>query len=105
MNKREYPRVAFDSSISLRSGNTNFLGMLSNLSLNGMYIRTDKRIEIGNAVDLTFSDITNYGDAAIKINGNVVRNDDGGIALKLRKMDVDSFIKLRLLIHRKIARA
>jgi Tfp pilus assembly protein PilZ len=100
--EREYPRVCLLSEASIRSGDKNFSGMLANLSLNGMYVRTDERFVLGDDVEVTFLDPTALVKAEVKVNGSVVRNDEHGLALKLQRMDVDSFINLRLIIHRQV---
>jgi hypothetical protein len=103
MRQREYPRVDLLSEASIRSGDKNFLGMLANLSLNGMYVLTDKRFALGDDLEVTFCDPAALVKAAVKVNGSVVRKDEHGLALKLQQMDVDSFINLRLIIHRQVA--
>ncbi|HTP66820.1 MAG TPA: PilZ domain-containing protein, partial [Geobacteraceae bacterium] len=98
MDQREYPRISLQAEALLSNDKGDFRGMLANLSLGGIYIRTDSAIAVGEAAEVSFRhDIAN-GNAAIKACGSVVRNDGEGIAFRLRRMDVDSFIQLRTLL-------
>ncbi len=103
MDQREYPRVTLQSEASIRHGKRDFKGMLANLSLTGIYVRTQKQIPVGDVAEVTFYDTVSNGKTAVKVSASVVRTDDGGIAFKLRQMDVDSFIHLHLIVAQKAA--
>jgi len=101
MGQRKYPRVSLHSEASIRCGDINFCGMLANLSLNGIYIRTDTRIPLGDSAEVNFPDKVSTRNPTLKVNGKVVRIDKDGIALKFRQMDIDSFINLHLIVAEK----
>ncbi len=99
MGEREYPRVSLQAEASIRHGDRSFLGMLANLSLNGVYIATETPLPVGDGVEVTFSDAAS-GMATVKAGGHVVRTDKEGMAFRLRRMDVDSFINLHAIVAR-----
>ncbi len=103
MDQREYPRVTLQSEASIRHGKKDFKGMLANLSLTGIYVRTQTQIPVGDVAEVTFHDTSSNGKPAVKISCNVVRADEEGIAFRLRQMDVDSFIHLHLIVSRETA--
>ncbi len=100
MDQREYPRVTLQSEASIRHGKRDIKGILANLSLTGIYVRTQALIPVGEVVEVTFHDTSSNGKATVKTCCNVVRTDENGIAFKLRQMDVDSFINLHMIVAR-----
>ncbi len=100
MDQREYPRVTLQSEASIRHGKRDIKGILANLSLTGIYVRTQTQIPVGAVAEITFHDTASDGKATVKISCNVVRTDEEGIAFKLRQMDVDSFIHLHMIVSR-----
>lgn len=100
MGERAYPRISLHAEASIRCGERDYSGMLENLSLSGTYIRTDKRISVGDSADISFSDTESARNNRVRFNGSVVRADDNGIAFTLRRIDVDSFLRLHLIVGR-----
>ncbi len=105
MSQREYPRVDFEAEASIINGVKSFKGRLENISLCGVYIRTESRIPVGASAEVTFADTFSSRKGAVKANGKVVRTDGEGIAFRLQQMDVDSFINLHLMVSRRAASA
>jgi hypothetical protein len=103
MDQRDYPRVCLHAEASIRNGEKNFQGMLANLSLTGVYIRTDNMIPVGDNAEVIFCDSVSTRKAAVKANGKVVRTDEKGMAFRLLQMDVDSFINLHLIVAKQAA--
>lgn len=101
MGQRKFPRVSLHSQASIRCGEINICGMLANLSLSGIYIRTDTRLALGDFAEVNFSDKVSTRNPTLKVKGKVIRIDEHGIAFKLRQMDIDSFMNLHLIVAEK----
>lgn len=103
MAERAYPRIRLHAEASIRCGERDYPGILEDLSLIGTYIRTDKRISVGDSAEISFSDTAAARDYRVRFNGSVVRVDDDGIVFVLRRIDIDSFLKLHLIVARQSA--
>ena len=103
MGQRGNPRISLDAEVSIRCGDRSLLGLLANLSLSGVYIKTDTPIPLGDRAEVIFYDASSPRKSAVKVNGSVVRRDKRGIAFQFRQMDVDSFINMHLMLARQSA--
>ncbi len=105
LEKRRNIRVTFEVSVSIEIidgiNRYSISGMLSNISLKGLYIITEHKPSIGSTCIVSLH-LTNpsQGGPKIILNGTVVRCDDRGIGIYLSKADTDSLIHLiQLMSH------
>jgi hypothetical protein len=103
--QRRSPRIDLASGVTLVSPEGKTDGVLENVSLHGMLVRTDAFIPVGEVAEIYFLDIDAPGHRYVKASAVVVRSDKGWVALELRKMDLDSVILLREIHGQKIAEA
>jgi len=72
--------------------------VLRDISLGGVFIETTQRLPEGAPCALEI-DLTGHASLLrIQVEGDVVRCEDDGIAVKFTKIDLDSLIHLRHLI-------
>ncbi len=80
-------------------------GVLENLSLHGMLVRTDAAIPLGEVAEINFHEMDNHDRRYVKASAVVVRSGKGWVALELQRMDLDSILLLREIHGQKTAEA
>lgn len=104
-DQRRSQRVKLNGNIFIRSQKGVAYGMLENLSLHGIFARTDERMPVGENVRISFYNPDVHMPRDIKADAVVVRTDAVGIGLELCAMDLDSLILLRGIIGTRSAAA
>ena len=82
--KRKYTRISLQAKVRILAGDQSIEGELVNISLNGAFITTDKRIGVNSSVIFSISDTSaslNLSD----IKAKVVRVMGNGIGLQFEE--------------------
>ena len=92
MENRNFTRVDYCECVSIKHENQLFFGDIKNVSLQGMFIKTARKMQPDTPVEITvyFSQ-----KSSIYLNANVVRCENAGIGVQISGMDVNSFVNLR----------
>jgi hypothetical protein len=98
MEKRRFTRVDFVINALVKYDATAFRGEVENLSLHGIFIKTDQRMPLDTTADITICLAELEPEILINLSAKAVRIDDGGIGFKFDRIDVDSFTHLRSII-------
>jgi len=101
MPNRRFDRIQFESQAMVKTGGQSFEGSTENLSLNGLFIRTEKRLPVGNRAEIVFVLPSASRSSEISVKGSVVRYDDDGMAFQFGSLDQESFSLLKTVINRK----
>lgn len=98
LNKRNFTRVEYSVGASIRYDDNVIFGHVQDLSLCGMFIRTDGEVPFEKPVQVTV-----YNDAisSFKLYAQVVHRDTGGMGFQVSKIDVKSFNSLRNIVEQK----
>ena len=96
MEKRLSRRVGINDETSMFTKDGYFTAILSNISMGGVFLRTNKRIEIGEMTEITIPLPDNSKNSKIEVNGIAVRVMDNGVAFKFQNLDDDTY---RSLFH------
>jgi hypothetical protein len=98
-DKRKFTRVPFSTKVGLTIGDhTIFANEMRNVSLGGAFVLATESVPSGTSCQL---DIELTGPASllcIRVEGEVLRCDPEGIAIKFTRIDLDSLIHLSHLI-------
>lgn len=101
LEKRSKPRVYFKTDILLKLDKfeVRTFGSSRDLSLNGIYVKTDDDIPLGSdcMVEIRLSGITEKLSLAMK--GTVVRKEAAGIGITFSSMDLDSYTHLKNVVR------
>ncbi|MDD2900212.1 MAG: PilZ domain-containing protein [Desulfuromonadaceae bacterium] len=95
MNTRNFTRVNYTVGASLRYGNEVVICNTDNLSLRGMYLRTEHEIPLDTPVVVT---VYHTNQPSLKVNARVVRKEEKGVGLQINNLNVSSFVQLRNII-------
>jgi hypothetical protein len=96
MERRLFSMIPIDRETTIMTKDGNFRGVLENISMGGFFLRTNKRIEVGEnvAVDIPFTSSVN-----IVTNVTAIRIENDGIAFKFEKIDHYNFWTLHSFIN------
>ena len=95
MKNRHFTRVDYSVGASIKFGNLVAICNTVNVSLNGLYLKTDQKIAVGTPVNIT---VYLSSHASLKVRGCVVRKDADGICVQINSLDNNSFERLRAIV-------
>jgi hypothetical protein len=98
MGTRFFSRVYINNDIEALAQDGVFMGKLENISLGGLFIRTNKRISIGDEIEINLplrSEARMINLAATLI---AIRSDREGAAFTFRDLDHQNFWSLQSFI-------
>jgi hypothetical protein len=98
MEKRNFTRVEISECASVRHEGQVFFCDTLNVSLQGLYIKTDQELPLYAKVEIT---VYNSPDSSFRLNANVVRCEEMGMGIQIQEIDVHSFVQLRDLVTMK----
>lgn len=99
MEKRRFSRVPFRIQAEITAGGQKFTGAVENLSLKGMYVKTEHAVDVGAPISIKIVLTGTQSNLMIDLKGKVVRQTDEGIGVYFDDMDLDSFIHLKNIVH------
>ncbi|GLI38177.1 PilZ domain-containing protein [Geobacter hydrogenophilus] len=97
MEKRKFERVDLRTEAVVRHRDLTFRGEVENLSLKGLFVRTDQKIPLHEKVDVAMFFHGSSSELSFSLEANVVRATDDGIGLNFRKIDIDSLVRSDVL--------
>ena len=88
MERRKFARLALHSDASIRHGNTVIMGVVENLSMKGVLVKTTEKIPLKDPVEIT---IYTYStpDQLCDLQATVVRVTGTSIGLEFEKTILD----------------
>jgi hypothetical protein len=92
MENRNFIRVHLPECASIKHDNQVFFANVKNASLQGLFINTNQKLPLHTPLQIT---VYVSPHASIYLNADVVRCEDSGIGVKIKGMDVNSFVHLR----------
>ncbi len=98
MPDRKFSRIRFESPATVRMDDQCFEAQTANLSLNGLYIRTDRQLPVGKRAAISLNLPSASTGLPITVDGEVVRNDMNGMAFQFKSMGFDQFYYLKTII-------
>lgn len=98
--QRKFTRIPFSTKVGLTVGDQTIVAnQLRNVSLGGAFVVTCEALPPGTTCQLDIELIGPASLLVIRIEGEVLRCDPDGMALKFTRIDLDSLIHLRHLIR------
>ena len=95
MNNRNFSRVSYSVGASVKYGNSLIICNTDNLSLHGMYLKTDQEIPLNMPVSVT---VYHSSQSSLKFDAKVVRREESGVGVQISSLNVKSFVQLRDIV-------
>jgi len=101
MQQRKFPRLRFSSDASIKTGKGVFPGILENLSLSGLFVRTGGLMTVGDTSEITFPLPAVSHTDKVHIRAVAVRVEDQGVAFSFRNIDHATFSVLKSVLKKR----
>lgn len=98
MHTRKFSRVSFKVAASIQFTDRVFTGDVENLSMSGMFLVTEERLQLNDAVGITIILTGTDPEVSVSFDGKVSRIIDNGMAFTFEKIDLDSYTHLKNII-------
>jgi hypothetical protein len=98
MEKRSFTRISFQTKAIVRHKETTIIGIVENLSLAGIFLKTPEKLTINRVVKIELLFTGTSSQISILLDGKIRRHENLGMAIQFRNIDVDAFFHLRNLI-------
>jgi hypothetical protein len=98
MSTRQFSRVNFSVAATIKTAERQFHGNVENLSMRGMFLKTDERMPVGDMVVITIILTGTSPELSITFDGKVCRVADDGLGFTFEKIDLDSYTHLKNII-------
>jgi Tfp pilus assembly protein PilZ len=87
MERRNFNRLSINNEISIFTKDGYFTALMENISAGGLFLRTNKNIEIGEMIEISIPLPNSPDKKNIKVDIVAVRVMDNGIAFKFQVID------------------
>jgi hypothetical protein len=98
MSTRKFSRVNFKVDATIKTTERQFHGDVKDLSMNGMFMLTGERLQLGEPVDINIILTGTSPEINVKFSGEVCRINENGIGFNFKKMDLDSYTHLKNIV-------
>ncbi len=98
MEKRSFTRISFQTKAIVRYKNSTVIGVVENLSLNGIFLKTPEKLNINRVVKIELLFTGTSSHVSILLDGKIMRHENIGMAIQFKNLDVDAFFHLQNLI-------
>ena len=92
MENRNFIRVQFPECASVKFDGQMFFANIKDASLQGLYINTTQKLPVSTPLQIT---VYISPSSSIHLNAEVVRSEEAGMGVQIRRMDVNSSVNLR----------
>ena len=98
MEKRNFDRIPFQTKAIVRSKDATVIGIVDNLSLDGIFLKTPEKLHLNRIVKIEVLVTGTSSQLSILLDGKIMRHENVGMAIQFRNIDVDAFFHLKNLI-------
>lgn len=95
MNNRNFTRVGYSVGASVRYENELIMCNTDNISLRGLYLKTDHEIPLNAPLHVT---VYHSNQSSLKVDAKVVRKEANGVGVRINNLNVNSFVQLRSIV-------
>ena len=98
MEKRNFDRIPFQTKAIVRSKDTTVIGIVENLSLDGIFLKTPEKLNLNRIVKIELLSTGTSSQLSILLDGKIMRHENIGMAIQFKNVDMDAFLHLKNLI-------
>jgi hypothetical protein len=95
MNTRNFTRVNYTAGAAIKFGSEVVLCKTGNLSIQGMYLKTENDLPLNEPVHVT---VYKSNESSFKVDAKIIRKEEGGVGLQINGVSARSFAQLRDII-------
>ena len=104
MFRRSFPRVRLNIDVTIVTHHGNFPGILKNISLSGLFVRTGIPTKVGDTTRISLPLPKVSRQAGIEFKGVAVRVEADGVAYRISNIDHTNFSHLKAVLANKNVR-
>ena len=98
MEKRNFDRIPFQTKAIVRSKDATVIGIVENLSLDGIFLKTPEKLNLNRSVKIEVLITGTSSQLSILLDGKIMRHENVGMAIQFKNVDMDAFFHLKNLI-------
>ena len=98
MGTRKFSRVTFKVDATIKTTDRQFHGDVKDLSMSGMFMLTNERLQLADPVDITIILTGTSPEIEVNFCGDVSRVDENGVGFSFKKMDLESYTHLKNIV-------
>ncbi|MEJ2431098.1 MAG: PilZ domain-containing protein [Deltaproteobacteria bacterium] len=98
MEKRNFDRIPFQTKAIVRSKDATVIGIVENLSLDGIFLKTPEKLNLNRIVKIEVLITGTSSQLSILLDGKIMRHENVGMAIQFKNVDMDAFFHLKNLI-------
>ena len=98
MEKRNFNRIPFQTKAIVRSKDATVIGIVENLSLDGIFLKTPEKLNLNRIVKIEVLITGTSSQLSILVDGKIMRHENVGMAIQFKNVDMDAFFHLKNLI-------
>jgi hypothetical protein len=98
MEKRTFARIPFKTKAIVRQKDFTIIGIVENLSLAGIFLKTPERLGLNRLVKIELLFTGTSSQISIILDGKITRHENIGMGIEFRNLDLDAFFHLKNLI-------
>ena len=98
MEKRSFDRITFQTKAIVRSKDATVIGIVENLSLDGIFLKTPEKLNLNRIVKIELLITGTSSQLSILLDGKIMRHENVGMAIQFKNIDMDTFFHLKNLI-------
>lgn len=101
MGQRRFTRIELNTKVFIKSKDHTFVAASKNISIHGLLIKTSENLQVGEPVEIDLFMPSASRGSMLKIWANVARLEHDGVAFEFGRLDPDTFVHLRDILHKK----
>jgi len=98
MEKRNFARIPFPTKAIVRAKDATVIGIVENLSLDGIFLKTPERLGLNRIVKIELLFTGTSSQLSILLDGKIMRHENLGMAIQFKDVDMDAFLHLKNII-------
>lgn len=95
MTKRKHERTECQTEAEIRYRGASIKGKVENLSLKGLFVRTEQKLDIDEQVEIAVYFHGLKSELSFSLQATVVRVSDMGIGFNFQKIDIESLALMK----------
>jgi len=98
MESRFFQRVIFRKKIEALAKDGLFTGVVENISLGGIFLKTNKNLSLGEQIEIDFPIYNGIAQSSFAAKLTAIRKEQAGMAFKFKDLDPKNFWTLQSFI-------